>query len=60
MAVTVGPDGRAIKVEDFGSVENTDMTEVTQKALLSTKYKPAVCNGSPCTMQFRFTQKLKG
>jgi hypothetical protein len=60
MAVTVGPDGRAIKVENFGDVENAEMTEVTQKALLRTKYKPAMCSGSPCTMQFRFTQKLRG
>ena len=59
MAVTVGPDGRAIKVEDLGSVDDAHMTEVAQKALLSTKYKPAVCNGTPCTMEFRFTQKLK-
>jgi hypothetical protein len=60
MSVTVGPDGRAIKVEDFGSVDDVHMTEVTQKALLSTRYKPAMCSGTPCTMQFRFTQKLKG
>lgn len=60
LAVTVGPDGRAIKVEDLGHVDDTHMTEVAQKTLLSTKYKPAVCKGSPCTMKFRFTQKLKG
>jgi hypothetical protein len=59
MAVTVGPDGKATKVEDFSDVYNPQMTELTQQVLLLTKYKPAMCKGTPCTMQFRFTQKLK-
>lgn len=59
MAVTVGPDGNATKVEDFGGVQDIQMTEIAQQVLLLTKYKPAVCNGTPCTMEFRFTQKLK-
>jgi len=59
MAVTVGPDGVATKVEDRGGVYNVQMTELAQQVLLLTKYKPAVCSGKPCTMQFRFTQKLK-
>ena len=58
MKVTVGPDGKAIKVEDFGTVRTGQMTEITQQVLLLTPYKPAICNGQPCTMQFRFTQKL--
>jgi len=59
MAVTVGPDGNATKVEDRGGVYDIQMTEIAQQVLLLTKYKPAVCKGQPCTMQFRFTQKLK-
>ena len=59
MAVTVGPDGTATKVEDRGGVYNVQMTELAQQVLLLTRYKPAVCKGQPCTMQFRFTQKLK-
>jgi hypothetical protein len=59
MAVTVGPDGKATKVEDFGGVYNEQMTDTVQQVLLLTKYKPAMCKGTPCTMQFRFTQKLK-
>jgi hypothetical protein len=58
MVVTVGPDGKAIKVENFGNVQNPRMINVTQQVLLLTKYKPGVCGGTPCTMQFRFTQKL--
>ncbi len=59
MAVTVGPDGKATKVEDIGNVYNVQMTELAQQVLLLTKYKPGVCAGQPCTMKFRFTQKLK-
>ena len=59
MVVTVGPDGKAIKVENFSNVINPRIMETTQHALLETKYKPGVCGGTPCTMQFRFTQKLK-
>lgn len=60
MKVTVGPDGKAIKVEDFGTVRTGQMTETTQQVLLLTTYKPGMCNGTPCTMQFRFTQQLGG
>jgi hypothetical protein len=59
MAVTVGPDGKATKVEDRGGVYDIQMTEIAQQVLLLTRYKPAICSGKPCTMQFRFTQKLK-
>src|ERR1044072_1103925 len=52
MKVTVGPDAKAIKVEDFGTVRTGQMTEITQQVLLLTTYKPAICNGQPCTMQF--------
>jgi hypothetical protein len=59
MTVTVGPDGKATQVEDFSNVHNAQMREALQNALMLTKYKPAVCGGAPCTMQFKFTQSLK-
>jgi len=59
MAVTVDAQGNATKVEDRGGVHDIQMTEIAQQVLLLTKFKPAVCSGQPCTMQFRFTQKLK-
>jgi hypothetical protein len=59
MVVTVDPDGKAVKVENLGNVQNPRMLEATQQALLQTKYKPGLCSGTPCTMQFRFQQKLK-
>jgi Zn-dependent M32 family carboxypeptidase len=60
MAVTVGPDGKATKVEDYGGVRNPEMSEFAQSLLLLTKYKPAMCKGSPCAMQFPFVLQLKG
>lgn len=59
MVVTVGPDGKATKVEDYSSTYSAQLKETTQQVLLLTKYKPAMCQGAPCTMQYRFTQALK-
>ena len=58
LAVTVGPDGKATKVDNFGKVSKREMTEFAAQVLLMTKYKPAVCNGAPCTGQFPFKIKL--
>jgi hypothetical protein len=35
-----------------------DLTKVTAIALMTQKYKPAVCNGTPCAMEFPFRAKL--
>jgi hypothetical protein len=59
MNVTVGPDGKAVQVEDFSDVRSAQMREALQNALMLMKYKPAICNGAPCTMQFKFAQSLK-
>jgi len=59
LIVTVGPDGMGKKVESFGTVEDAEMTKFAVSVLLLTKYKPAVCNGAPCTMQFPFRCTLK-
>jgi hypothetical protein len=59
MVVTVGPDGKATKVENFGS-SSARLAETAQQILLLTPYKPGLCGGQPCTMQFRFQQKLAG
>jgi hypothetical protein len=57
-AVTVGPDGKATKVEDYGSTDKHEMSEFAGSVLLMTKFKPAVCNGKPCAMQFPFRLRL--
>jgi hypothetical protein len=59
MVVTVGPDGKATRVESFGNESSAHMTEVAEQILLLTPYKPGICSGKPCMMQFRFTQKLR-
>jgi hypothetical protein len=58
MSVTVGPDGKATKVEDFGGVNDIEMSQFVQSLLLMTTYKPAMCSGQPCSMQFPFDLKL--
>lgn len=58
MVVNVDAQGNATSVEDRGHVQNQQMTELAQQVLLLTKFKPAVCKGQPCVMQYRFTQKL--
>lgn len=60
MAVTVGPDGKAKQVADYGKVDNPEMTKFAATVLLMTRFKPALCSGTPCTMQFPFNLKLKG
>jgi hypothetical protein len=59
-AVSVGPDGKATKVEDYGSSTKPEMTELAGSVLLMTKFKPAVCGGKPCAMQFPFRLRLTG
>jgi hypothetical protein len=61
LAVTVGSDGNAIKVEDFGGVTGAnayEMTNYAQSLLMMAKYKPALCKGQPCVMQFPFKLPL--
>ena len=56
--VTVGPDGAARDVTAYGTVDDAKMTNFAASVLMLTKYKPALCNGTPCTMQFPFRIKL--
>jgi len=61
LAVTVGPDGKAVSVEDFGGVKGVNastMTHYAQSVFMMAKYKPGMCKGTPCTMQFPFKIKL--
>lgn len=61
LAVTVGPDGKPIKVEDYGGVTGAnalEMTNYAQSLLMLATYKPALCQGKPCAMQFPFKLPL--
>ena len=53
MAVSIDAHGNAISVEAFKSPD-PKMTKAVASVLMLEKYKPAVCNGSPCQMQFPF------
>jgi len=55
LTIFVGVDsqGRATKVSVFQS-PNPEMTKFAASVLLLEKYKPAVCNGIPCPMEFPF------
>lgn len=53
LAVTVDAHGNATSVEVFKSAD-PKMTKAMASVLMLEKYKPAVCNGAPCQMQFPF------
>jgi hypothetical protein len=53
LAVTVGPGGDAISVDVLSSPDR-DITRAMATVLMVEKYKPAVCKGSPCRMQYPF------
>lgn len=58
---TVGPDGKATHVDSLGGVTGVnarEMSEYVASVLMMAKYKPAVCAGQPCTMEFPFKLKL--
>ena len=50
LAVTVGPDGNAIKVQDLGGVGGAnarEMTQYVQSVFMMAKFKPASVPGNP-------------
>lgn len=49
--VTIAPSGQATEVQVMKS-PGYEMTEYASSVLLLAKYKPAVCKGKPCQMQF--------
>jgi hypothetical protein len=51
--VEVDSKGRATKVSILQS-PNPAMAKFAASVLLQEKYKPALCNGIPCTMEFPF------
>jgi hypothetical protein len=59
MLVTVGPDGKAMKVSTQGKINDATMARFVATILELTPYKPALCDGNPCTMQYPFFIKLR-
>ncbi len=59
--VTVGADGKATNVEGADTISGVNAREMSNyvaSVLMMAKYKPAVCSGKPCEMQFPFKLKL--
>jgi hypothetical protein len=48
---TVEPDGKVSTVKAYGS-PSPEMAKFVGEVLLLTKFKPAVCRGRPCRMDF--------
>jgi hypothetical protein len=59
LAVTIDADGKPTEVKDYGSHGNPEMTKFAAMVLLMTKFKPAVCSGQPCAMEFPFKLNVK-
>jgi hypothetical protein len=51
LVATVEPNGRVSTVKAYGS-PSPEMTKFAAKVLILTKFKPAVCGGRPCRMDF--------
>lgn len=51
LIASVSPQGEVTQVEAIGS-PSREITEFAATVLFSTKFKPAVCHGEPCAMQF--------
>jgi hypothetical protein len=50
---TVGPDGNVTEVKAFGS-PSPEMVQAAGSIVALTKFKPAICKGQPCKMDFPF------
>jgi hypothetical protein len=53
LAVEVNPQGQATSVSALRSAD-PEMTKLAATVLMLQRYKPALCNGDPCIMQFPF------
>ncbi|AXI01953.1 hypothetical protein [Aquirhabdus parva] len=56
VSVDAKGDGQSVK---FYQIPDPEMTNPIAFVLLKTKYKPALCSGQPCAMDFPFKMKFK-
>lgn len=52
LLATIGPDGKAREIKLVGTSPSADMTGVVARTLMRTTFKPALCGGQACTMDF--------
>lgn len=55
--ISIDETGKATKV-DFMAYDNFEAAKAVARLLVNTPYKPAVCSGKPCAMQFPFYTQL--
>ncbi len=58
LIATVEPDGQVAEVKAIGS-PSPEMTKFAAAVLVLTKFKPAVCSGHPCRMEFPLSGKFR-
>ena len=57
LLATVDAQGDVVEVKTFGS-PSPEMTQYAAAVVLRTKFKPAICAGTPCRMDFRFSYEF--
>lgn len=57
MGVIVGADGRASEIKVYGACDPQLTTAIASVLVLET-YKPALCDGVPCTREFPFRMQF--
>lgn len=58
LIASVDPTGTVTSVKAIGS-PSPEMVKFAASVLLLTKFKPAVCDGSPCAMEFPLRQSFR-
>ena len=53
LVASVGPDGNVTEVKAIGS-PSPEMTQAAASIVAVSKFKPAICKGQPCRMEFPF------
>jgi hypothetical protein len=57
MMAKVGADGKVTNVSVFTSPDDK-MTQIVASMLVLQKFKPAMCQGQPCAMDFSLNMNL--
>jgi outer membrane biosynthesis protein TonB len=58
LLASVGPDGNVTEVKAIGS-PSPEMVQAAGSIVAFTKFKPALCKGKPCKMDFPFVFNFK-
>ena len=58
LVASVGPDGKVTEVKAIGS-PSREMVQAAGSIVALTRFKPALCKGTPCKMDFPFLFNFK-